>query len=249
MDWVTALPAEGDSSFNACLVLAYRYRKPPMLLPFHQDDTAIDKAIMLSFSKAYHPQADDLAEGMIQTSEDIIRRFCAYSLEFKESDGFTHDWWTLIPALESAYKTSINSSTGKKPEMLEKGWNPRLPYDTIKKDLGDINQTESSFKIMLDKAGNHAKRFMQDSFNHAKERWDKIHKPPDFKVGDLVLVITLNFTSIKGPKKFKDSFSGPFIIRALHGPNALQLELTGELMNKHPNFPLSLIKTYSPSDK
>ncbi|MBW0522719.1 hypothetical protein O181_062434 [Austropuccinia psidii MF-1] len=46
----------------------------------------------LSFSTAYHPQADGLAERMIQTLEDMIRRFCAYGLEFKDSDGFTHDW-------------------------------------------------------------------------------------------------------------------------------------------------------------
>ncbi|MBW0576233.1 hypothetical protein O181_115948 [Austropuccinia psidii MF-1] len=59
----------------------------------------------LSFSTAYHPQTDGLAERMIQTLEDMIRRFCAYGLEFKDSDVFTHDWCTLIPALELAYKT------------------------------------------------------------------------------------------------------------------------------------------------
>ncbi|MBW0566020.1 hypothetical protein O181_105735 [Austropuccinia psidii MF-1] len=75
----------------------------------------------LSFSKAYHPQTNGLAERMIQTLEDMIRRFCAYELEFKASNGFTHDWCTLIPALELAYKTSVHSSTCKTPAMLEKG--------------------------------------------------------------------------------------------------------------------------------
>ncbi|MBW0570749.1 hypothetical protein O181_110464 [Austropuccinia psidii MF-1] len=84
---------------------------------------------------------------------------------------------------------------------------------------------------MLDKAIHHEYRFMQDSFKYKKERWDKSHKPPDFKIGDLVLVSTLNFNNIKGPKKLKDPFAGPFMIKALHGPNAVQLELTGELMN------------------
>ncbi|MBW0577678.1 hypothetical protein O181_117393 [Austropuccinia psidii MF-1] len=46
----------------------------------------------LSFSTAYHPQTDGLAERMIQTLEDMIRRFCAYGLEFKYADCFTHDW-------------------------------------------------------------------------------------------------------------------------------------------------------------
>ncbi|MBW0538928.1 hypothetical protein O181_078643 [Austropuccinia psidii MF-1] len=53
----------------------------------------------LSFSTAYHPQTDGLAERMIQTLEEMIRRFCAYGLEFKDSDGFTHYWCTLIPEL------------------------------------------------------------------------------------------------------------------------------------------------------
>ncbi|MBW0555533.1 hypothetical protein O181_095248 [Austropuccinia psidii MF-1] len=58
----------------------------------------------LSFSTSCHPQTDGLSERIIQTLQDMIRRFCAYGLEFKDSDGSTHDWCTLIPALELAYK-------------------------------------------------------------------------------------------------------------------------------------------------
>ncbi|MBW0461027.1 hypothetical protein O181_000742 [Austropuccinia psidii MF-1] len=56
----------------------------------------------LSCSTAYHPQTDGLAARIIQTLEDMIRRFCAYGLECKDSDGFTHYCCTLIPALELA---------------------------------------------------------------------------------------------------------------------------------------------------
>ncbi|MBW0585115.1 hypothetical protein O181_124830 [Austropuccinia psidii MF-1] len=102
---------------------------------------------------------------------------------------------------------------------------------------------------MLDKARNHADRCMQDSFKYEKERWEESDKAPYFKVGDLVLVSYLSFNNIKDPKKFKDSFVGTFMIRELHGPNSVKQELTGELTNKHPNFPVSLIKTYSSNDK
>ncbi|MBW0480580.1 hypothetical protein O181_020295 [Austropuccinia psidii MF-1] len=34
----------------------------------------------LAFSTAYHPQTDCLAEGMIKTLEDMVRRVCAYGL-------------------------------------------------------------------------------------------------------------------------------------------------------------------------
>ncbi|MBW0586331.1 hypothetical protein O181_126046 [Austropuccinia psidii MF-1] len=141
----------------------------------------------------------------------MIRRFCAYGLEFKNSDGFAHYWCTLIPALELACKNSIHSSTGKTPAMLEKGWNPTLPCDTLKKNLVDIHPTESSFKIMLEIEIHHANRCMQDYFKYAKEKWDNSHKPPDFKIGDLVPVSTLNFNNIKGQKKLKDYFAGPFM--------------------------------------
>ncbi|MBW0514833.1 hypothetical protein O181_054548 [Austropuccinia psidii MF-1] len=134
MDWVTALPLGGDRSYNTCLVLVDRYSKTPMFLSCQKDDTAMETAIMiwskvishievfqniisesdlkfhnlfgakLSFSKAYHPQTDFLEERMIQALKDTIRRFCAYALQFKDSDGFNHDWCTLIPALELGYK-------------------------------------------------------------------------------------------------------------------------------------------------
>ncbi|MBW0552933.1 hypothetical protein O181_092648 [Austropuccinia psidii MF-1] len=50
----------------------------------------------LSFSTAYHPQTDSLAERIIQTLEDMVRRFRAYGLELKDGDGLTHDWCTLF---------------------------------------------------------------------------------------------------------------------------------------------------------
>ncbi|MBW0558489.1 hypothetical protein O181_098204 [Austropuccinia psidii MF-1] len=194
MDWVTELPPSGYKSYNSCLVIVDRYRKTPIFLPCHKDDTAMDTALLLwsrvtshtglfknimsdrdpkltsalwtnihrffgtklSFSTAYHPQTDGLAERMIQTLEYMIRRFCAYGLEFKDSNGFTHDCFTLILELELAYKTSVHSSTGQTPAILEKGWNPRLPPDTLRKDLIDINPTASSFKIMLDKVKHHS---------------------------------------------------------------------------------------------
>ncbi|MBW0510973.1 hypothetical protein O181_050688 [Austropuccinia psidii MF-1] len=92
---------------------------------------------------------------MIQTLEDRIRRCCVYGLEFKDSDGFTHYWCTLIPALELAYMTSIHASTGITPEMLEKEWSPKLPVDTLKKDLVDIHPTAPSFRLFLDKVRHH----------------------------------------------------------------------------------------------
>ncbi|MBW0485307.1 hypothetical protein O181_025022 [Austropuccinia psidii MF-1] len=125
----------------------------------------------LSFSIAYHPQTDGLAERMIQTLEDMVRRFCAYGLEFRDCDGFTHDWCTLEPALEFAYKTYIHTSTNQTPDILEKAWNPKLPQDSLRKDLVEIHPTAGSFKGMLEKARKNAIRFTEDSFSYAKDKW------------------------------------------------------------------------------
>ncbi|MBW0551453.1 hypothetical protein O181_091168 [Austropuccinia psidii MF-1] len=86
---------------------------------------------------------------------------------------------------------------------------------------------------------------MNYAFEYSKQKWDKSHKTLEFKVGDLILVSTLN---LKGQKKFKDSFEGPFIMKTFHGTNAVQVELSGELENKHPTFPVSLVKHYTLSD-
>ncbi|MBW0461012.1 hypothetical protein O181_000727 [Austropuccinia psidii MF-1] len=103
---------------------------------------------------------------MIQTLEEMIRRFCAYGLEFKESDGVTHYLCSSIPDLKLAYKTSTHYSTGKSPETLETGLNPRTPHDTLEKDLFDITTTASILKVIFDKEIHHAKRCMQDYFKY-----------------------------------------------------------------------------------
>ncbi|MBW0497963.1 hypothetical protein O181_037678 [Austropuccinia psidii MF-1] len=56
-----------------------------------------------------------------------------------------------------------------------------------------------------------------------KQRWDKSHMEPEFREGDQVLVSTLKFNNLKGPKKMRDSF---------------------EFSRKHPVFPVSLVKPY-----
>ncbi|MBW0563027.1 hypothetical protein O181_102742 [Austropuccinia psidii MF-1] len=76
MDWVTGLSPEGDRSYNPCLVIVdwfALWKNPHQLF-----------GAKLSFSTAYHPQTDGLAERMIQTLEEMVRRFCAYGLELKD---------------------------------------------------------------------------------------------------------------------------------------------------------------------
>ncbi|MBW0497330.1 hypothetical protein O181_037045 [Austropuccinia psidii MF-1] len=74
-----------------------------------------------AFSTAYHQQTDGLAERMIQTMEDILRRFCAYGMEYKDHEGYTNDWVTLLPLVQLAYNRGQHYTTGKTSALVEKG--------------------------------------------------------------------------------------------------------------------------------
>ncbi|MBW0583911.1 hypothetical protein O181_123626, partial [Austropuccinia psidii MF-1] len=129
----------------------------------------------LAFSTAYHPQTDGLAGRMIQTMEDILRRFCAYGMEYKDHEGYTHDWVSHLPAVQLAYNTSQQSTTGKPPSVVEKGWNPLLPVDHLKKNLLTIHPTAKDFHDMWKRACDTAAKCIGDKFPSRK----KNPTPPD----------------------------------------------------------------------
>ncbi|MBW0566924.1 hypothetical protein O181_106639 [Austropuccinia psidii MF-1] len=230
MDWVTGLVPGGKENFNACLIILDRSSKsiiisdrdPKLTSEFWTNlyDMLGNK---LAFSTAYHPQTDGLAGRMIQTMEEILRRFCAYGMEYKDHEGYTHDLVTLLPAVHLAYNTSQHSTTGKTPSPT-------------------IHPTSKDFHDMWKMACDTAAKFIAEAKEHNKQRWDKSHMEPDFKEGDQVLVSTLNFNNLKGPNKMRDSFLGPFTIINLIGNNAVEVRLTEEFSRKHPVFPVSLVK-------
>ncbi|MBW0505000.1 hypothetical protein O181_044715 [Austropuccinia psidii MF-1] len=102
----------------------------------------------LEFSTGYHPQTDSLAERMIQTIKDIFRRFCAYGMDYKDHGGYTRVWVTLLPEVQLASNTSKNSTRGKSSSLVDKGWNPLLPVDHLKKNLLTIHATAKDFHDM-----------------------------------------------------------------------------------------------------
>ncbi|MBW0558208.1 hypothetical protein O181_097923 [Austropuccinia psidii MF-1] len=198
----------------------------------------------VAFSTAYHPQTDGLAERMIQKIEDILRRFCAYGMEYKDHEEYTHDWVTPLPAVQLAYNTSQNSTTGKTPALVEKRWNLLLPVDHLTKNLLTIHPTAEDFHNMWKRVCDTAAKCIAEAKDYNEQRWDKTHMEPDFKEWDQVLVSTQNFNNLKGPKKMRHSFVGPFTIIKLVGKSAVEVKLTEECSRKHPVFPVSLVKPY-----
>ncbi|KAI7936677.1 hypothetical protein MJO28_015576 [Puccinia striiformis f. sp. tritici] len=198
----------------------------------------------LAFSTAYHPQTDGLAERMIQTLEDMIRRYCAFGLHFKDGEGYTHDWVSLLPALEYAYNLSVHATTGKTPFELEKGWIPHMPRDMLLSKAVTLHPSAERFQHMMLSAKKHASRCIDEAVAYNKDRWDKSHRDHSIQVGDRVLISTVNFQNLGGNRKLKDMFVGPFFVKALHGRNAVEVILTEGYDLKHPTFPVSLLKKY-----
>ncbi|MBW0542216.1 hypothetical protein O181_081931 [Austropuccinia psidii MF-1] len=84
--------------------------------------------------------------------KDILTRFCACGMEYKDNEGYTHDWVTLLPAVKLAYNTIQLSTTGKSPSLVEKQWNPLLSVDHLKKNIFTIHSTANKFHDMRKKA-------------------------------------------------------------------------------------------------
>ncbi|MBW0493294.1 hypothetical protein O181_033009 [Austropuccinia psidii MF-1] len=247
MDWVTGFVPGGRESFNDFLIIVDRFgksvRDPKFTSEFWTNlyDMIGTK---IAFSTAYHPQTDGVAERIIQTMEDILRRFCAYGMEYKEHEGYNHDWVTLPLEVQLAYNTTQHSTTGKSPSLVEKTWNPLFPLDHLKKNRLTIHATAQDFHNMWKRACDTAARCIAEAKEYNKQRWDKSHMEPDVKEGDQVLVSTLKFKNFKGPKKMRDSFLGPFNIIKLIGKNAVEIKLTEKFSRKHPVFPVNLVKPY-----
>ncbi|MBW0553678.1 hypothetical protein O181_093393 [Austropuccinia psidii MF-1] len=149
----------------------------------------------------------------------------------------------MIRTMEDILR-SQHSTTGKTPSLVEKGWNPLLPVDHLKKNVLTIHPKAKDFHDIWKRACGTASKCIAEAKDYNKQRWDKTHMEPNFKEGDQVLVSTLNFNKLKGPKKMRDSFVGPFTIIKLIGKNAVEVKLAEEFSRKHPVFPVSLVKPY-----
>ncbi|MBW0565353.1 hypothetical protein O181_105068 [Austropuccinia psidii MF-1] len=97
---------------------------------------------------------------------------------------------------------------------------------------------------MWKRACDTAARCIAEAKEYNKQTWDNSHMEPEFKEGDQVLVSTLSFKDLKGPRKMRESFLGPFTIIKLIGKNAVEVKLMEEFFRKHPVFPVSLVKPY-----
>ncbi|MBW0470398.1 hypothetical protein O181_010113 [Austropuccinia psidii MF-1] len=91
----------------------------------------------------------------------------------------------------------------------------------LKKNLLTINPKAKHFHDLWKKACDTASKCIAEAKDYNKQKYDRTCMEPDIKLGDQVLVSTLEFNNFKGPKEMTDSFLGPFTIIKLIGKNAV----------------------------
>ncbi|MBW0510691.1 hypothetical protein O181_050406 [Austropuccinia psidii MF-1] len=192
MDWVTGLVPGGKENFNDFLVIVDSYSKGLRCLTFHKEHTGMDTDLLFCNSIiptfgvpkiiiTYHPQTDGLAERMIHTMEDIIRIFCACGMEYKDHEGYTHEWVILLLAIQLAYNRSQHSTKGKSLSLVEKGWNPLLLVDHLNKNLPAIHPTAKDFDDMWNRACDTDAKCIAEANEYNKQRYDKTYMESDSK--------------------------------------------------------------------
>ncbi|MBW0494950.1 hypothetical protein O181_034665 [Austropuccinia psidii MF-1] len=140
---------------------------------------------------------------MIQKMEYILRRLCSYGIEYKDHGGYTHYCIKPLPAVQLAYNSGQDSTTGKTPALVEKGWNPLLPVDHLKSNLLTIYPTAKDFHEMMKRACDTSAKCIPEAKEYNKQRWDKSHREHDFREGDQVLVSTLTLIISKDLRRLE----------------------------------------------
>nr|GEU62364.1 putative reverse transcriptase domain-containing protein [Tanacetum cinerariifolium] len=188
----------------------------------------------LDMSTAYHPQTEGQSERTIQTLEDVLR---ACVIDFGSS------WDRHLPLVEFSYHNSYHASIKDAPYEALYGRKCRSPV--CGSEVGDSQLTgpklicDTTKKIVQIKNRLLADRSRQKSYAN------KILKPLEFKVGDMVLLKVSPWKGIVHfgkHGKLSSRYIRPFKILARVGPITYTLELPEELKEIHSTFHVSNLK-------
>ncbi|MBW0486344.1 hypothetical protein O181_026059 [Austropuccinia psidii MF-1] len=226
MDWITGLVPGGKENFNAYLIIVDRFRKSIMCLPCHKEDTAMNTAQLFW--------------------NNIISTCGVPKIIISDRTQSSH--LNFGPTSMKLIQTGLYQNSGiyyrKNTCTGREGVESPIACGSFEAKSSDHPPTAKDFHEMWNRAFYTASKCIAEAKEYNKCRWDKSHMEPDLKEGDQVLVSTLNFNNLKGPKKMRDSFSATFTIIKLIGKNAVEVKLKEEFSRKHTVFPVSLVKPY-----
>ena len=187
-------------------------------------------------STAHHPQSDGQSEREIQTLITALRSYVS---------SMGDDWDEYLPALELAFNSKQQASTGAAPFTLVYGTEARLPIDCQLDDVRPASvpaagQRAERMRLAMDQARSQAERAQAKQ----KKLADRHRRLLLLRDGDQVLLSTDGLQLRSGTHKLTGRYIGPFRVRGTVNDNAVTLDLPPLLGALHSTFNISRLKPY-----
>jgi hypothetical protein len=276
MDFIVSLPAATGTANDCILVIVDRFTKLAKFIPCRSTltaaqcvhlvldhwvfqgggipysivsdrDTRFTSKLWTEFmhvwgvekrmSTAFHPQTDGQTERMNRTLEEMLRHVVNPIMD---------NWEQVLPQVQFAYNSAVQSSTGMTPFMAAYGSTPRTPL-TPMVDIKTVKHPAVSGLVSdLQSISERVRSALQLAQQRQTSYANRCRREREFQVGDGVLLSTQNL-NLKGPKdrtmaarKLLPRFVGPFKVVRRVGQVAYELELPSN-WRVHPVFHVSLL--------
>jgi ribosomal protein L31E len=195
----------------------------------------------LAMTVSFRAQANGGTETNNRVMQDMLRAFVNESRK---------DWDLKLAALEVAYNSSINETTGLTPFQLDIGMHPRLPLDIATGTGNRTQQTVTEFMRNWEDSWALAHEHIHKAQLKQKSNADIRRHDEQYKIGDLawlrldrgILNDGLSTIEKLGPR-----VEGPYEITELHGVNNVTLKLhKGD--KRHRMFNVSQLRPFIARD-
>jgi hypothetical protein len=188
-------------------------------------------------STAMHAQTDGQSEREIQT---LTTALCSYVNEMGD------DWDEYLPALELAFNSKVQASTGVSPFFLVYGVEARLPIDCVLDEVrppitvpAAANRHERMRKAL--DAARSKQELAQERQKRAADRHRRLLL---LKEGDQVMMATEGLDLKSSKHKLTAKYIGPFKVMGTVNDNAIKLDLPPLLGAMHHTINISRLKLY-----
>jgi hypothetical protein len=194
----------------------------------------------LAMSTAFHPQTDGQTERANRTIEDVLRCY---------ADEHQTNWDELLTPVEFTINNSVQASTNESPFYLNYGRHPATPA-AIASGVVQPSASPSADQFVIDLHAtlSSAKKHLAAAQERQKKHANKRRTACTFVAGDQVL---LSIENLKLPgvrsRKLTPRFCGPFTVLKTVGPNAVKIDLHGQV-SFHDVINVSRLKRFNVGD-
>ena len=184
-----------------------------------------------SLSTAFHPESDGQTERLNAVLEQYLRCFIDYLQD---------DWVDHLATAELSYNTAHHSAIGMSPFFASRGYQPRLDISLRDSRVPDVSALAARLRDIQQRANANIKAALARYSRYA----DRKRMPaPQYKVGDLVMLVRRHIRTTRPSSKLDFKKLGPFKVSRIINPVAVRLALppTAKI---HPTFHVSLLEPY-----